>query len=335
MLTAKNTNYTIPIFALALFLFISIKMFTLLISIMLSMMPSGFHSSKDPEGLKKKINGEFAKNKGFFAMAYMNLSTGEEILINEKYHFHAASTMKTSVLIEAYKQAVAGKFSINDPLTIKNEFKSIVDGSFFSLDPKDDSDTELYTKTGTQVKIYDLLYLMIIKSSNLATNLIIDLVGAKNTNNTMHEMGARDIQVLRGVEDTKAFGIGLNNTTTAYDQMLIFSEMAKGKAVDQESSDAMIKILLNQKFNDKIPAKLPKNVKVAHKTGWITGVNHDSGIVFLPDGRKYVLVFLSKDLENEQAAVKSMAKVSRMIYTYFDAQTRIRTPLFRSSFGMM
>lgn len=302
---------------------------------MLSMIPSGFHVSRNPEGLEKKINAEFAKNKGILAMAFKNLSSGEEILINEKIYFHAASTMKTPVLIEAYKQAAAGKFSINDPVTIKNEFKSIVDGSSFSLDPKDDSDTELYSRIGNQVKIYDLLYLMIIKSSNLATNLIIDLVGAKNVNNTMREMGANDIQVLRGVEDTKAFRKGLNNTTTAYDQMLIFSQMAEGKVVDQESSDAMIKILLDQKFNDKIPAKLPKNVKVAHKTGWITGVNHDAGIVYLPDGRKYVLVFLSKELKDDQAAVKSMAKISRMIYNYFDAQTRSRTQLGRSSFMMM
>ena len=111
--------------------------------------------------------------------------------------------------------------------------------------------------------------------------------------------------------------------------------MANGKIVSQESSDAMISILIDQKFNDKIPAKLPNNVKVAHKTGWITGVNHDAGIVLLPDGRKYVLVLLSKDLEDDQAAVQSMAKVSRMIYQYFDRKTRSRTNLNRSSFGMM
>ena len=158
---------------------------------------------------------------------------------------------------------------------------------------------------------------MIIQSSNLATNIIIELVGAQNANKTMREMGAMDIQVLRGVEDTKAFRAGLNNTTTAYDQMLIFTKMAQGDAVDKRASDAMIDILLDQKFNDKIPAKLPKKVKVAHKTGWITGVNHDAGIVILPDGRKYVLVLLSKELEDDKAAVKSMAKVSRMIYDYF------------------
>jgi beta-lactamase class A len=133
----------------------------------------------------------------------------------------------------------------------------------------------------------------------------------------MREMGASDIQVLRGVEDTKAYRAGLNNTTTAYDQMLIFSKIAGGLAVDKQSSDAMINILLDQKFNDKIPAKLPQKVKVAHKTGWINGVNHDAGIVILPDGRKYVLVLLSKELENDKAAVKSMAKVSKMIYDYF------------------
>lgn len=281
------------------------------------MMPS---SAKDPEELKNQINTELAKHKGVFALAYKNLLSGEEILINEKINFHAASTMKTPVLIEAYKQAKAGKYSIHDSLEIKNEFKSIVDGSTYSLNPKDDSEFDLYEKAGKKVKIYDLLYLMIIQSSNLATNSIIDLVGAENVNKTMKEMGAVDIQVLRGVEDTKAFRAGLNNTTTAYDQMLIFTQMAQGDAVDKQSSDAMIDILLDQKFNDKIPAKLPKNVKVAHKTGWITGVNHDAGMVILPDGRKYILVLLSKELENDKAAVKSMAKVSRMIYDYFVIQ---------------
>jgi beta-lactamase class A len=301
-------------------------------SILLTIVPSG---SAGLNNLKKKISSELTKNKGTFAVAYKDLSSGEELLINEKISFHAASTMKTPVLIEAYKQAAAGKFKIEDSILVKNEFKSIVDRSLYSLNAKDDSEVDLYTKENKKVKIYDLLYLMIIKSSNLATNLIIDLVGAKSANNTMREMGASDIQVLRGVEDTKAYRKGLNNTTTAYDQMLIFSEMANGKIVSQESSDAMINILLDQKFNDKIPAKLPKDVKVAHKTGWITGVNHDAGIVFLPDGRKYVLVLLSKDLENDQAAVESMAKISKLIYTYFDRKTRSRTSLNRSSFGMM
>ncbi|WP_411275004.1 serine hydrolase [Daejeonella sp.] len=291
------------------------------ILITLSMMIfSSDNSSKNPERLIEQINAEFAKQKGTFALAFKNLQTGEEILINEKLNFHAASTMKTPVLIEAYKQAAAGKFMITDPIMVKNEFKSIVDGSLYSLTAGDDSDTVLYTKIGTKLPIYDLLYLMIIKSSNLATNIIIDLVGAQNVNKTMRKMGAKNIQVLRGVEDSKAFQKGMNNTTTAYDQMLIFNEMAMGKIIDKKSSDAMINILLDQAFNDKIPAQLPKDVKVAHKTGWINGINHDAGIVYLPDGRKYVLILLSKELVDDKAGITAMANVSRIIYNYFIAQ---------------
>ncbi|SKB43677.1 serine hydrolase [Daejeonella lutea] len=271
----------------------------------------------NPEKLKEQIKAELAKQKGTFGIAFKNIQTGEEILINERINFHAASTMKTPVLIEAYKQAEAGKFNIDQPILVKNEFKSIVDGSLYSLDAGDDSDSLLYTKVGTKLPIYDLLYLMIIKSSNLATNIIIDLVGAQNANKTMRELGAHDIQVLRGVEDSKAFQKGMNNTTTAYDQMLIFEAMATGKIVNKKSSDAMIKILLDQAFNDKIPAQLPKNVKVAHKTGWIKGINHDAGIVYLPDGRKYVLVLLSKEMTDDKAGVAAMANVSKMVYDYF------------------
>ena len=157
---------------------------------------------------------------------------------------------------------------------------------------------------------------MIIKSSNLATNIIIDLVDAKKVTETMRRMGAQDIQVLRGVEDSKAYALERNNTTTAYDLMLIFEKIAKGEAVNPEASKAMTEILLDQTYNTIIPAKLPSDVKVAHKHGWITGLNHDSAIVLLPDGRSYVLVLLSKGLKDEKAAVEAMATVSEMIYRF-------------------
>ena len=110
--------------------------------------------------------------------------------------------------------------------------------------------------------------------------------------------------------------MGLNNTITANGLMVLFEKMAKGKTVDRVASRAMINILLDQKFNDIIPTELPVNVKVAHKTGFITGIHHDSGIIFLPDGRKYVLVLLSKNLKDEKAAVKAMANVSKLIYEF-------------------
>jgi beta-lactamase class A len=160
------------------------------------------------------------------------------------------------------------------------------------------------------------MYDMIAVSSNLATNLIIELVDAKNVTNTLRTIGAQDILVLRGVEDTKAYEAGMVNKVTAYDLMLLFEKIDQEELINAEASMEMMDILLDQKFNDIIPAKLPKEVKVAHKTGEITGVRHDSGIVYLPNGKKYVLILLSKELKDESAGVEAMANVSEMIYHY-------------------
>jgi beta-lactamase class A len=268
------------------------------------------------QNLRQKIVDELSQQKGTFAVAFKDISTKKELLINEKEVYHAASTMKTPVMIEVFRQASKKKFSLNDSITLKNEFRSIVDSSSFALDSADDSEFELYKHLGEKRSIHDLVYQMIIVSSNFATNLIIEKVDAKNVTQTMRKYGAKDIQVLRGVEDQKAFDKGLNNTTTAYDLMLIFEKIAKGKAVNKRACEAMITILLDQKFNTIIPAQLPPGVKVAHKTGFITGIHHDSGIVFLPDGRKYVLVLMSKNVEEEDKAIKAMATVSGMIYQY-------------------
>jgi beta-lactamase class A len=269
------------------------------------------------ENLKSAIEAKLKTVEGQFAVAFKDLQTGKTLFINEKENFHAASTMKTPVMIEVLKQAKAGKFKLSDSILVKNEFKSIVDGSPYSMDIADDSGDGMYKMIGKKMTIYDLTYQMIIVSSNLATNILIDLVDARNANESMRKLGAKDIQVLRGVEDQKAFEKGLNNTTTAYDLMLIFEKIAQNKVIDKQSCEEMRKILFDQKFNEIIPDKLPKTVKVAHKTGSITGVQHDSGIVYLPDGRKYVLVLLSKKLINVDFGVKILAEVSEAIYGFF------------------
>jgi beta-lactamase class A len=118
------------------------------------------------------------------------------------------------------------------------------------------------------------------------------------------------------VEDNKAYQKGLNNTVTAAGLAELFEKMAKGRLVSRQASKDMIRILMDQHFNDIIPAGLPAGTKVAHKTGWIKGVHHDSGIVFLPNGKKYVLVLLSKDLADDQAGARALAAVSAIIYQY-------------------
>lgn len=267
--------------------------------------------------LKEKILQRFDETDGDFALAFKLLNGDDDgILINENEVFHAASTMKTPVMIEVFKQASEGKFDLNDSILVKNEFKSIVDSSTYSMDLSEDSGENLYHFIGKKRTIKQLVYDMITVSSNLATNILIDTVKAENVMQTMKKIGANDIQVLRGVEDLKAFNLGLNNTTTAHDLMIIFEKIANGEIVSKNACEEMIDILLDQKLNTRIPALLPEEVKVAHKTGSITGVGHDSGIVFLPDGRKYVLVILAKNLDSAKDGEKTEAEVSRLIYDY-------------------
>lgn len=160
------------------------------------------------------------------------------------------------------------------------------------------------------------MYQMITKSSNLATNILIELVDAKAVTSTMRELGAPDIEVLRGVEDLKAFDQGLNNSTTAYDLMKILEVIGMDKIINEEACDEMMTILFDQHFNEIIPAQLPSDVKVAHKTGSITGVQHDAGIIVLPNGHKYVLVLLSKDLEDKDQGVETLALISKKVYNF-------------------
>ena len=264
--------------------------------------------------LEERILKILKTEKGDFAIAFKNLSDGKTILINENEEFHAASTMKTPVMIEAFKKNHEGIISLDDSIEIKNEFKSIVDGSLFKLSSFDDSDKKTYGKIGRYLSLRELIYDMITISSNLATNLVIDYIGSEDINKTMRDLGAKNINILRGVEDIKAFNEDLSNTTTALDLLKIYDNLALGKVINSSLSEEMVDILKKQKYDDIIPKYLPKSIEVAHKDGWINGTRHDSGIVFLDDNTKYVLVLLSKNLEDEIKGADLLAKISLEIY---------------------
>jgi beta-lactamase class A len=276
----------------------------------------GLSQSPAEASCLRKIDSIFHAQPGSFALAFKDLSTGRQLFLHEHEVFHAASTMKTPVLVEIYRQAAIHRLRLTDSIVLKNEFISIADSSVYQLDSTDDSETELYRHLGEKRSISDLVYQMITVSSNFATNLLIARVGSANIGATLHKLGLDELHVLRGVEDNKAYQKGMNNTVTAAGLASLFEKMAKGRLVSRHASKDMIRILLGQHFNDIIPAGLPEGTKVAHKTGWIKGVHHDSGIVFLPNGKKYVLVLLSKDLADDNAGAKALAAVSALIYQY-------------------
>lgn len=276
---------------------------------------SGLDTRSD--SLKSMIERRIAQVDGAIAgVAFHDLGRGDTLFINADDGFHAASTMKVPVMIELFRRIDARALDLNQGILLVNQFGSIVDGSPFSLDAGDDSDSSAYAAVGKRLTVRELIDRMITRSSNLATNALIELVRADHANATAHELGAKNIRVLRGVEDNKAFRAGLNNTTTARDLAVLLEAIETGRAASRSSSDAMRDILLRQEFSAEIPAGLPPGTKVAHKTGWITGVLHDAAIVYPPNRKPYVLVVLTRGIPDQKVARQLIVDISRLIYDH-------------------
>jgi beta-lactamase class A len=278
---------------------------------------SACSSQESVDQLKADIENHIAGEEGTFGIWFQHLQEPDQFFaINEDTLFHAASTMKTPVMIELFRQAEAGEFDLSDSIEVENKFYSIVDGSEFQLTLNPDGDDPFERRVGEMATLYDLNHAMITYSSNLTTNLLIRLVGAEETTQTMRNLGAENIQVLRGVEDLKAFDQGLSNRTTAKDLGIIYEHIANGTAVSAEMDSIMIEVLKDQYYQDVLPEYLPDDVVAANKTGFITGVRHDSGIFYLPDGQSYVLIFLSKNLPDEDRGRDVGREISLKIYNW-------------------
>ena len=268
-----------------------------------------------PDSLRQRIEARIAQVPGaVVGVSLRDLGTGESLDINADSSFHAASTMKVPVMIELFRQADRGWISLDQPILLVNQFGSLVDGSPFSVDAADDSDSLMYKKVGERVPVRELLERMIVRSSNLATNALIAIVGASRANETAHELGATRIKVLRGVEDQKAYDAGLNNTTTAPDLAALLAAIEHNRAASDKSCREMREILLRQEFNDEIPAGVPPGTRVAHKTGQITAVLHDAAIVYPQGQRPYVLVVLTRGIPDEKVARSLIKDISSIVY---------------------
>ena len=273
--------------------------------------PEPAPASIDPK-VVAAIQDRVAKSGADVGIAFESLdgrlawySRGDEV-------FHAASTMKIPVMIELFHQVREGKVKLSDPLPIKNQFHSLVDGSVYTLKADDDSETDLYKAVGQTRTLEQLCDLMVTVSSNFATNLLIQKLGVENIRATVTSLHADGMNVMRGVEDNKAFEKGMNNTTTARGLAALLVAIANGKAVDPDSSAKMVEILERQKFNEGIPAGVPKNIRVAHKTGEITKIHHDAGIVYAE--RPFVIVVLVRGIEDFKQSSALIAGIARELY---------------------
>ena len=247
-------------------------------------------------------------------VAVYDQGSGKSLLINEHAVFHAASTMKLPVMMRIFELSEKNALAIEDSIEVRNSFSSIVDGSPYSLKREDDGEQDLYARIGQQERIIDLVDKMIVRSSNLATNILIEKAGSKESTELIRRLGGADMTVKRGVEDGKAFRAGLNNTATAYDLMILLRAILERKFLSGRSCDQMIEILLKQEFNNGIPAGLPKGTRVAHKTGSITEIRHDAAIVFPQNDRPYVIVILTQGIKEETKADSLIASIAKTVH---------------------
>jgi beta-lactamase class A len=260
---------------------------------------------------------------GEVSVYYAPLDSGEAVTVDGDVRMHAASTMKIPVMIQLFRDRDAGRGSLDDPVLVDPEFSSIVDGSPYTVSRDSDSDTTLHTRIGETVPVRELVDLMITRSSNLATNLLVDRAGAHRVNATMADFGVDSMEVLRGVEDLRAFEAGLSNTTTARDLGRVLRALGRGEAASPPSTEAMIGILEAQEFRSRIPAGLPRGTRVANKTGTITGIAHDAALVYPDAASPYVLVVLTRGFAEPESAGAAMAEVARRIHR---AHLRSRRP---------
>jgi len=258
-----------------------------------------------------KIRGEHGlENLG---ISFYDAETTIQWSYNADHYFHAASTMKLAVLLGVFRQIDRGELGLDAPVHIRNRFTSIVNQEPFMLDLGRDADPDVYGHLGRTLTVRELAYWMITKSSNLATNLLVDVVGIQTIQQALDELEIDGVRVLRGVEDQAAFQAGLNNEVTANGLLKMLRLIADGKAYSQKACEEMLNIMLEQQYRSGIPAGLPKAARVAHKTGNISTVHHDAGIVFLEGRKPYVLVILTQ-FTAETGRGTAVAEVSRDIF---------------------
>src|SRR5207244_1539761 len=232
--------------------------------VLLVLLPCSPAAAQAPGPLREQLAARVARAPATgVGVYYKSLSRPDSLLLGANLRFHAASTMKLPVMIQIFRDADAGLLGLDDSLPVHATFASLADGSPFDVDKADDSDSTLYRRAGKLASVRELLELMITRSSNLATNILIERVGAARAQASARTLGAWSIQVLRGVEDGKAYRARLNNTTTARDLGVLLAAIAGRRAASPASCDTMLAILGRQEFNEGIPAGVPPGTRAA------------------------------------------------------------------------
>jgi beta-lactamase class A len=230
--------------------------------------------------------------------------------------YHAASTIKIPILVGVFDAIARGRLALHSRVHVRNRFLSVADGTPYRVQSNRDANSAVHAAIGSTMQIGELARHMIVTSSNLATNLLFDLIGVDALSETLARHGWTGIELRRGVEDEKAWEAGISNRVTADGLAGLLRAIAAREAVSAEASEAMLDILHDQQFRGGIPQGLPDGTRVAHKTGEISTVAHDAGIVYPDDRAPYVLVVLTEWEPGTDGRNRLIADVSRLVHRH-------------------
>jgi beta-lactamase class A len=202
----------------------------------------------------------------------------------------AASLYKLGVLAEAERRVDAGDLHYGDPVTIQ---------------PGDITDDGSFEDAGTQLTLDEALEAMITISDNGSALALWRILGGANIDATLERAGIPNFHVaLDGTED---------NWATPHAIGTFFTLLAKRQLISAAASDRMLARLERQQINDRLPAQLSADVVVAHKTGNLTGLAHDAGIIFTKTGPRVVVV-MTWDAPDEDAA-NFISSIGSLVYS--------------------
>ncbi|HEU5175801.1 MAG TPA: serine hydrolase [Gemmatimonadaceae bacterium] len=278
-------------------------------------------SRRDAGALRRQLESlEREAGANALAVSVYDTESGEEFGLQPDRWFHAASTIKVAILLGVFGAFHRGALFPQSRVHVRNRFASAFNGQSFRVESDRDANSAVHESIGKTMRVAELAHHMIVTSSNLATNLLLDLVGVEAVQRTLDQFGIEGIDVRRGVEDERAFEHGINNRVTARGLSSLLRLIVEGRAFTPELSEGMLDILHAQEFRSGIPAQLPKGARVANKTGEISTIAHDAGVVYPPDRRPYVVVVLTEWDPEAGRRMSLIARASRAVYDYITGE---------------